>query len=255
MLKYAVIGCPVEHSRSPQIYHELFKRHGIDAAFVRMRVDPDEFGSIRELTKELSGFAVTMPYKRAVIPFLDALSPEAEACGAVNIVERRGERLIGHNTDGDGLIDALRSGGVEVGGRRVLILGRGGAARSAAHAVMRNGGEAVFLVRKLSGSGDIPEALFIGVELEKLSPADIFINATPLGMEGGPQFEDFGFLPVIGPKAVFDMVYRTDNETPLTAFASSIGIKAFGGGEMLFRQALRAFAIWFGFDPETGVSE
>ena len=249
MLHFAVIGSPIAHSRSPEIYGELFSKHGIDAEFTRLLIEPCELSHIRSLSDGLSGFAVTMPHKRAIIPYLDRLASTAEECGAVNIVERRGDELIGHNTDGDGLSDAITESGTQIGGASVLILGRGGAARSAAFALRRRGAQIRFLVRSLSGTGDFPELPFSPKDHSSLPHADVFINATPLGMQGAGEFEDFGFLDAIAPGFVFDMVYRRDRETNLLREAGERGIKALGGNAMLEKQALRAFEIWFGFKP------
>lgn len=243
MIHFAVIGSPIAHSRSPQIYNELFKKHGIEADFIRLLVEPCEIADIRNIASELSGFAVTMPHKRAIIPYLDALAPSALACGSVNIVERRQDKLIGHNTDGDGLADALADAGVDVRGKRALILGRGGAALSAACALTERGCETELLVRTLSRSPKYGERL---LDPDNMPHAEIFINASPLGMQGANDFASFDFLDSIAPLVVFDMVYRPDRETSLMREALQRGMVGLDGNEMLLKQALRAFEIWFG---------
>ena len=109
---YAVIGDPIEHSRSPEIYAPMFEQFGINAVFLKIRVAESELCRIRSIVSErsLSGFAVTMPHKKAIIPLLDGIDETAAECGSVNIVtiSNNGSTLIGHNTDGDGLINALR---------------------------------------------------------------------------------------------------------------------------------------------------
>lgn len=248
MKLFAVIGCPVSHSRSPELYEELFEKNGIDASFIRRTITAAEASSVRELTKDLSGFAVTMPLKRLILPYLDALAPSA-ACGAVNIVSREGDRLIGHNTDGDGLADVLIENGVELKGHRVLILGRGGAALSAAHALEGEGASVAFLVRALHQASPFDEILFDPASSRIDLSADVFINATPLGMENAPEFLSFEFLSDLNPSAVFDMVYKRTGETGLISAARERGILALDGSKMLRAQALRAFRIWFGMDP------
>ena len=247
MLHFAVIGCPVSHSLSPEVYAPLFASHGVEADFKRMLVVPAELPRIRELTAGLSGFAVTMPHKRSIIPYLDSLSKSASACGAVNIVERRGSELIGHNTDGDGLADALCAAGAAISGSRVLILGRGGAAVSAAHALKDRGAQVRLLVRTQSPDPAFDELLISDLSLAP--SCDIFINATPLGMKGRPEFDRFDILDSASPSFVFDMVYRPRGSTALTAEAERRGLVAIDGRAMLKAQALRAFAVWFGVDP------
>ncbi len=249
MLHYAVIGDPVSHSRSPEIYNALFEAYGVDADFSRLRVAAGELASLRSKVEGLSGFAVTMPHKRAILPMLNGLSPQAELIGAVNIVERKGADLIGHNTDGAGLADALNAGGVDPSGKNVLILGRGGAALSAAYALKNAGASVALLVRGYGAFADFPEVIF-DPRCAALPPCDVFINATPLGMEGRGDFEGFGFLKSAAPYAVFDMVYRTDGPTRLVEAARGMGALTFGGREMLLYQALRAFYIWTGIRPD-----
>lgn len=246
MLHFAVIGCPISHSLSPEIYAPLFEKHGVDADFRRLLVVPAELPRLRVLTEGLSGFAVTMPHKRAIIRYLDGLSETASACGAVNIVAAENGRLIGHNTDGGGLADSLSDSGFRFPGSRAVILGRGGAALSAAHALKERGAAVTLLVRDLRGGHSFPEALID--EASQLPPADILINASPLGMKGAGEFP-IRLLDALRPDAVFDMVYRRGGDTALIAEAKLRGLIALPGGAMLKAQALRAFKIWFGIDP------
>lgn len=246
MRHYAIIGYPVDHSRSPELYSKLFIKYGVDADFRLLPVRPEEFSSLRALTEGLSGFAVTMPYKRAVIPYLDAFDDTASACGAVNIVERRGRALIGHNTDGDGLVDALRSMDALHCVSSAAILGRGGAAISAACSLKKAGVEPTLIVRSPS-----PEPAFTETVIENVSEEyGVFINATPLGMSGREDFPYFKLLDTIRPRAVLDMVYTPDGSTALTREAERRGVIAADGSAMLRFQALRAFRIWTGVDPD-----
>lgn len=244
-MRFAVIGFPIEHSRSPEIYGELFSKHGIDADFLRIAVKKDDLPRLGQITEGLSGFAVTMPLKRAIIPYLDELDNNARNCGAVNIVKVSNGKRIGFNTDGDGLADALIEGGFDPENKRVYILGRGGAALSAAHALKRRGSDVTLLVRSESGGEGFRTELFPGV----YARADLFINASPLGMAEDEDFGSFSFLNSIEPSAVFDMVYRRDGKTRLVNAAEERGILTFDGNRMLYSQALRAFTIFTGIDP------
>ena len=247
MQHYAVIGFPVAHSRSPEIYAQLFEKYGVEADFSRISLAPCEIPLLRSVTSGLSGFAVTMPHKRAVIEHLDSISETARACGAVNIVERRGNELLGHNTDGDGMADALAEAGVQLSGQRVFILGRGGAAVSAAHAVKQRGGEPFFLVRSFGPDRGFPELLFDEAALAG-ERCGVFINASPLGMAGLVDFDSFRFLDLLSPSAVLDMVYLNGTKTRLVSEAASRGMTTADGSRMLLMQALRAFRIWTGIE-------
>ena len=242
MKHYAVIGMPVEHSRSPEIYEALFKKHGVEADFIRLPVSTEQLPNIRSITRELSGFAVTMPHKRNIIKYLDSIDISAKNCGAVNIVERRGDSLIGHNTDGAGLVDALLDEGFSPAGKRALIMGRGGAALSAACALEASGCSVCLLVRSFSNGNMFREAI-IGNFFEE---AGLFVNASPLGMSGAEDYSDFRILDAAKPKMIFDMVYRNDGETKLIQEAKRRGLICLDGRAMLYKQALRAFQIFTG---------
>ena len=255
---YAVIGDPVNHSRSPELYAPMFKKANIDADFLRLRVMKEELPRIREIVFEndLSGFAVTMPHKRAIMPFLDELDEGAAAAGSVNIVtvESEKSRLVGHNTDGDGLVNALSEAGVSVEGKSVVILGNGGAAAGAKAAIERHGGSVRILTREHMHCGAVLpiEAVMQNAERESglLSSADILINATPLGMAGGEDFRRLDFIDLLKPAcAVFDMVYRPDGEdTSLLAAAKAAGLTSVGGERLLYHQGLLAFRLWTGIE-------
>lgn len=244
MKHFAVLGSPIAHSKSPEIYAPLFEKHGIGADFSKILFDSDMLDKLRDITAGLDGFAVTMPLKISIIPYLDRLDASAASCGAVNIVSISNGVYTGHNTDGDGLVDALREAGFDPSGRTAYILGRGGAARSAYRALERNGSDPELLVRDLGSNSHFAERLLYG----PLERADLFINATPLGMNGRDGFPDFRFLDDVRPDTVFDMVYLENGRTELIAEAQRRGIRTVDGSRMLYMQALRAFRIFTGID-------
>lgn len=255
---YAVIGDPIEHSRSPELYAPMFEKAGIDADFLRLRVAKEALSDIRGIAKQhgLSGFAVTMPHKKAILPLLDAIDDGAKKAGSINIVTIEEDRFIGHNTDGEGLVNALGEAGIDVRGKRVAILGNGGAAAAAKAAVEERGGSVRILTREHWYCGAILpiEAVIRNAERDDgvLSDADILINATPLGMAGGEEFRRLDFIEYLKPScAVFDMVYRPDGaDTALIAAAKRAGLTAIGGERLLYHQGVIAFRLWTGRDPE-----
>ena len=242
MKHYAVIGSPVSHSRSPEIYLSLFERYGVDADFTRIEIGLGDLPERWEELCGLDGFAVTMPLKRAIIPYLECLDESAEGCGAVNFVLNRNGRTTGYNTDGGGLTDAIEETGFPLAGSAVVLLGRGGAAYAAARELKRRDCSVSLLVRTPSEDAAYPEFVLPDVP----GRADVFITATPLGMKGGPDFSDFDLLDRIGPRLVFDMVYVPGSKTSLIAAAEERGMKAIDGTRMLYRQALRSFRIMTG---------
>jgi shikimate dehydrogenase len=136
---YAVAGNPVLHSRSPELFEAGFRAAGIDAVYTRMAARTAK--EIRLLADALGlmGLNITSPFKEKILPCLDELEPEARAIGAVNTIVRKNGRLVGHNTDPAGVVNALIARGVGLSGRKALVLGAGGAARAAVFGLVRAG--------------------------------------------------------------------------------------------------------------------
>lgn len=252
---YAVIGDPIEHSRSPELYAPMFERFKIDADFIRLRVAADELEDISKTVEResLSGFAVTMPHKKRIVSFLDEVSESALSSGSVNVVCVENGRLIGHNTDGAGVVNALSEAGVSLIGKTAVILGNGGAAAAAKAALEASGAIVKTVSRKHAATGrayPIEDAIFMGeVTSALISSADILINATPLGMKDGAVFGELSFVSLLKPGcSVMDMVYRCDRETPLIKTAAARGLKTIPGERMLYHQGVLAFKLWTGLD-------
>jgi len=250
-----IIGDPVRHSLSPPLHNAGFAAAGLDWVYVAFPVPPgagtEAVAAMRTLGIE--GLSVTMPHKGDVIAVLDRLTPAARQLAAVNTIVRNGGDLVGHNTDGDGLIDALRSGPEgDPAGRRVLVLGAGATARAVCLALAGAGASEVGVV------GRRPEAIADAVALcggrgraatiDATGEADLIINATPVGM-GTPSA---GRLPFdldpeqLGPgQAVVDLIYHP-LATDLVVAARGRGAQASNGLGMLVHQAARQFTLWTG---------
>lgn len=127
--RFAVLGQSLPHTWSPYIHNSLFDAAGLDAVYLPVTVSPERLGSVTDVFRScFSGFNVTIPYKEKILPFLDDIDEAAQVCGAVNTVEIRNGRMIGHITDGLGMLRAIEERGVETHQADVLILGGGGAA-------------------------------------------------------------------------------------------------------------------------------
>lgn len=253
----AVIGDPVAHSRSPVILNAAFEATGIDWVFVgfavRSGAGRDAVTAMRTLG--IVGMSVTMPHKAAVIGSLDSLSHTASRLGAVNCIARDGERLVGHNTDGDGLLASLKAQGVEPLGSRVVVLGAGGAARAAVLALGEAGAAEVVVCNRSPERGAAAAALVPtgrAVDLTEhpmdlnavLADADLLINATPVGMardDGSPVPREALHPGLV----VSDLIYHP-SLTPLMEAAIAVGAQVHNGLGMLVGQAAAAFEIWTG---------
>lgn len=251
-MRFAVVGDPIEHSRSPAIHNAAFKHLDIVAEFVFMHVDADDFGRVVEELRagELDGVSVTMPHKHNAFEAADRRSDTAERSGAVNTLIVEDGRLIGYNTDIAGVKYAMDAAGTDAGAP-VLVLGYGGAASAALLAVE---GAKIYL----SGRDVKRAAEFVGrmgVDATVLPwgtpiQAATVINATPLGM-AGESLPD-GVVERAG--VLIDMAYGVAR-TPAVALSIALGIPAVDGLTMLVGQAAEAFKLFTGQEAPTAVME
>ncbi len=264
-----IIGWPVEHSLSPLMQNEALRQAGLDLAYVPFPVHPDRLAEAVRGLRALGvcGFNVTVPHKSAVIPYLDELTPEAELCGAVNTVRRDGDRLIGHNTDGIGLLRSLADDlGFDPAGRSVLVLGAGGAARGAVLSLCAAGVSRVIVANRTSRPGAelaslastrFPrvEARAISLDMVSIKPllgqVDLLLNTTSVGM-GGTSFAGLDLSLLRSAALVYDMVYAP-LQTPLLVEAKRHGLCCANGLGMLAGQGEAAFSFWTGRIPLPGL--
>lgn len=251
----AVIGDPVAHSLSPAIHNAAFAALGIDARYEAVTVAPADLGDVmrRMRDERWLGMSVTMPHKIAVVDHLDALTPIAQRLGAVNCVFWDGDRLVGDNTDGAGLIWAFGQLGVDVAGKNVVVLGAGGAASACARALVDAGAHEITLVNRtqiraaeLAGATGPPARVGTASDLPT---ADIVVNATSMGM--GAIGPDQQLIPGKGVVAM-DLVYHPLEGAWLAA-ARSRGATGANGVGMLVGQAAVAFERWTGRSAPTDV--
>lgn len=254
----AVIGAPVRHSLSPVICNAAFADLGLDWAYLAFEVaEGRSAGAIEAMrTLDIGGLSVTMPHKTAVAAAVDRCSPQAAALSAVNCVAWDDGELVGHNTDGDGLLAALEA---EVAwrpaGRRCVVLGGGGAGRSVVAALAAAGAAEVVVVNRDPARGEAAAAL-AGLAGRLGAPGDItdaelVVNATSVGMAGNDGLPCDPSL-LHDAQVVVDLVYQP-LETPLLVEAARRGATAVGGLGMLVHQAALAIGLWTGAAPSVEV--
>ena len=260
----AVIGDPVRHSLSPTLLNAAFAEAGLDWHFMALEVAEGRAGEALDAVRALGlvGLSVTMPHKAAVAAAVDHRTDEAEALNAVNCVVVEGDHLVGHNTDGDGFLDGLRHDtGFDPSGRRTVVLGAGGAARSVVLALARAGAAEVAVANRTASRAEVAAALagpvgrVVGSDelSDTVAAADLVVNATSVGMA------DDGALPV-DPGAVavgavvVDLIYHPP-ETAWLAALSGRGIEAHNGLSMLVFQAAHAFRLWTGSEAPVAVMD
>lgn len=227
MKKYCLIGEHLSHSYSAEI-------HSLKGLNYELREIERE--KLADFIKEgYDGFNVTIPYKRDIIPLLDGVDESAKAIGAVNTVVKKGGKYYGYNTDLDGMRYALKRKGISLRGKRVMILGSGGAALTATALCKKQRAKSVV---KVGRYGEVNYQNY-----RYFNDTEVVINATPVGMfpDIGVSPIDLSFLPQV--KFVFDCIYNPF-KTALIMQAEKLGIPCSDGLPMLVKQAISAEEIW-----------
>jgi shikimate dehydrogenase len=253
-----VVGWPARHSLSPAIHNAAFSATGLDWVYVAFEVpDGHGAGAVEAMrTLGLGGLSVTMPHKGSVHDAVEDRTPVAADLGAVNCVFRRGDLLVGDNTDGAGFLDALQiDEGVTTAGRRCVVVGAGGAGRAVVRALAGAGAAEVVVVNRSPAPAQRAAVLAgacgrVGGGADVAS-ADLVVNATPIGMDGtGPSDGERASLPLDpgllhAGQVVVDLIYHPET-TPLLSAARERGATAVNGLGMLVHQAAHAFRRWTG---------
>jgi shikimate dehydrogenase len=259
--KYCVIGNPIGHSKSPEIHAAFAVRTGQDILYERCLAPLDGFAeTVRALVAQgYRGANVTVPFKLEAAAIATRLEERARLAGAVNTLRFEDGEIVGDNTDGPGLVaDIVRNAGVALAGKRVLLLGAGGAARGVVLPFLRQGPAAIVIANRTRATADDLVAHFAGQAApgqvtacgfeDIAAPFDVVVNATSASLAAA--------MPPV-PAAAFgtgtlalDMMYGK-LPSPFMEFAARHGAATRDGLGMLVEQAAEAFAIWRGVRPET----
>lgn len=263
-----LIATPIRHSSSPTMHNEAFAKLGLDYAYLAFEVGTEELEDTVKgfRAMKVRGSNVSMPNKTVVHKYLDKLSPAAELCGAVNTIVNDDGVLTGHITDGIGCMSALKDAGVDIIGKKITIVGAGGAATAIQVQAALDGVAEISIfnkkdkffenaektVEKLNSKTNCKVALYDLDNLDKLkeeiASSVLFINATGVGMkplEGITYIPDTSFFrPDL---TVLDIVYAP-RETTLLKLAKSAGCRTLNGLGMMLFQGAAAFKMWTGKD-------
>jgi shikimate dehydrogenase len=260
---YAVIGNPIAHSKSPAIHHAFAQLTHQDIQYERVLAPLDGFADTVHglIAQGYKGANVTVPFKLEAFAMATRLSERAQDAGAVNTLIFDAEGIIGDNTDGVGLVrDISQNIGVSFAGKRVLLIGAGGASEGVLHPILaahpalliitnRTLDKALNMVKRVEARD---EMLFVSVQAYAFDDLqgqafDIVINATSAGLSDSQLPLPSG---IFAPNALaYDMMYG--RLTPFMAFAQQQGARVFDGLGMLIEQAAEAFSLWRGFRPPT----
>lgn len=248
-MKLGIFGRPLGHTRSPKLFKILGRLINKKISYKAVVVEAGQFTATAQRSRKAGwrGASVTIPCKIDAAKAASRLTPAAKAIGAANVLRFEGKTFTGHNTDADGLMDALKFAGVVMSGKHTLIFGAGGAARAAGWAVARAGARSVrFTNRTASTAKECVLNLapyFPKTSFSSGAPrnADIWINATPLGQKGNPDISPAP-ISLRAPEAAVDLVYG--KKTAFQRHAEKIGARTLDGTAMLVFQALRAWEFW-----------
>lgn len=260
MDRYAVVGNPIEHSKSPLIHAMFAEQTGQELEYGKLLAPLDNFiGTVRDFLREGLGVNVTVPFKEQAWALVDEHTPAAERAGAVNTILRREDgSLLGDNTDGKGLVrDIEVNAGLSLKGLSVLLVGAGGAARGVIQPLLAAGPAHLCVINRTVSKAEELAALFVdqgpiaAAGLQWLvEPVDLIINATSASLAGElPPIPDSLIKP--GHTWCYDMMYGAE-ETPFNRWARERGAaRCIDGLGMLVEQAAEAFALWRGVRPDT----
>ena len=253
MKKYLVIGNPIEHSLSPKLHNHWLKENNIDAVYDKKKLDENELKNIISEVKEekINGINVTVPFKKAVIPFLDKLSPEAENTQSVNTIYLNNGKIIGHNTDIAGFELSIKKIKYDVTGKKVLILGAGGVVSSIISALYKMKAFEVAISNRTKEKAENLKNLFknlVIVDWGNIYDFDMIINATSVGLNRDDLI-DLDFSKIGNNKFFYDLIYNP-NETNFLKTGKELGNRTENGKMMFIYQAHQAFTIWHKLMPE-----
>lgn len=238
MKKYGLIGKQLGHSFSPSFFKNHFEENSIDATYELIELENLE--GCREVLKSFDGCNVTIPYKEAIIPFLDDLSDEAKAIGAVNVIEMVDGKLIGHNTDAFGFHQSIKPFLTNLH-ERALVLGTGGASKAVAH-VLKGIGLDVFYISRSPKNED--QFSYDQINEQMISSCKLIVNTTPIGMF--PKEDELISIPypfITAEHLSIDLIYNP-RKTRFLQESEMQGAAILNGETMLKEQALKAYRIW-----------
>ncbi len=245
MDKYGLIGYPLGHSFSISYFNQKFQDEGIDAVYENYEIPSiDALPEVLSLNPELKGLNVTIPYKEKVLPFLDSISPEARAIGAVNVIRVRHKgnktELKGYNSDVIGFTKSMEPMLDKKWHKKALILGTGGASKAIDYGLRNLGLETVF-VSRYERPGTIQ---YQSITPEVIKEYNVIINCTPIGMY--PKTEvcpDLPYEAMDSHTILYDLIYNPD-ETLFMKRGAEYGANVKNGLEMLLLQAFSSWEFW-----------
>lgn len=265
---YGLIGHPLGHSISGEIHRRLYEYYQMDAEYRYFDLEEEEIGSrMNDFRQNFSGLNVTIPYKKKILSYLDDVRDDGALFGAVNTVVLKQGKAIGYNTDGMGFMKLLKQNRISVQGKRICILGAGGAGSALAPKIAGSGAEEIVILnRSLHKADEVAERIrrsvsctvrtdFPDLAGKYLKYCDVLVNTTSVGMS--PRSEELSLEAaeqLRSETAVVDIIYNP-RKTKLLQIAEQNGCTAINGLGMLLYQAFYAFELWTGLMPPEALEQ
>ena len=252
MKKYFVIGNPINHSLSPKLHNYWLKENNIDAIYDKKKIEEKNLQTIISEVKEkkINGINVTVPFKKAVIPYLDKLSPEAEQTQSVNTIILSNDNLVGHNTDILGFDKAIKNLNFDMQGKKIFILGAGGVVPSIIFALNKMNVSKIIISNRTKKKAEDLKSQFHNLEIldwGDINDFDVIINATSLGLN--KESINLDFSKFANNKLFYDVIYNPE-ETNFLKEGKKLGNRTENGKLMFIYQAFEAFKLWHGIEPQ-----
>ena len=253
MRKYLVIGNPIDHSLSPKLHNYWIKKQKIDAQYDKKKISQNDIESIiLEIKNEkINGLNVTVPFKKAVIPFLDKLTPEADKSKSVNTIYLQNGKVLGHNTDISGFELGIKYCKYDIKNKEVLILGAGGVVSSIIIALKKMQVSKIIVSNRTKSKAEDLKKIFNEIEIVEwgVTPNfDMVVNATSIGLNNEDGIK-LNYTEIGHGKFFYDVIYNP-RETIFLKRAKLFGNKTENGKMMFIYQAHQSFAIWHKVLPD-----
>ena len=253
MNKYLVIGNPIEHSLSPKLHNFWIKVNNLDAIYEKKKLNENQLADlILEIKKKnIRGINVTVPFKKAVIPYLDKLTFESDSTQSVNTIHLEDDKLVGHNTDMEGFERSIQDLKLDLINKKALVLGAGGVVPSIIFALNKMKVSEVIISNRTKSKAENLKDLFKTikiVEWGEIPEFDIIINATSVGLKKEDRM-NLDISKVGKNKFFYDVIYKP-SETNFLKTGKKLGNRTENGKMMFIYQAQGAFKMWHGIQPK-----
>ena len=253
MKKFLVIGNPIDHSLSPILHNYWIKKNDIDAIYDKKKIYQRDLEEVilQIRKKQIDGVNVTVPFKKNIIPFIDELTVEAKNTQSVNTLYLKNNKVVGHNTDIIGFETSIEKFNYDVFNKEILILGAGGVVPSIIFALNKMKVSKIKISNRTKNKAENLKEYFKNIELiewGEVPNVDMIINATSIGLKKEDVMKlDFSLMS--GNKFFYDVIYNP-KETNFLKIGKELGNKTLNGKLMFIYQALSAFKIWHGIEPD-----